>query len=103
MLFFYLILTLLLGSGVAIYIYTTMAYKIYDSQYDIPYRSGFDKQNCQIDRSCWVKYTSNDPIMPKLRPPFIGKNNIQLKSTFVDREMPAVFFTPNYGWNAYAN
>ena len=98
MLFFYLILTLLLGSGVAIYIYTTSAYKIYDSRYDIPYRSGFDKQNCQIDRSCWV---NSDRIKP--RPPFIGQNNILLKSNFIDRELPDVFFSPNYGRNAFPN
>ena len=105
MLLYYFILILLLGSGIAAYIYTAYAYQIYDTRYDIPYRSGFDHQNCQIDRSCWVPYSTapDIPEMPKLRPPFMGSNKICLKSPYVARGMPPVFFQPRYGWNAYAN
>jgi hypothetical protein len=105
MLLFYSILVLLLGSGIAVYVYTNYAYRMYDSQYDIPRHSSFDYQNCQLDRSCWTKFSKDKsvPPMPRLRPPFMGSNKVCLKSPYISVDMPRVFFTPNYGWNAYAN
>ena len=92
MLFYYFIAVLLFTSGIAIFLYRTYAYKINDWLYDIPLRSSFDYQNCQIDRSCWVPYTESIPAMPELRPPHMGLNIVNLNSNYQSIPLPDIFF-----------
>jgi hypothetical protein len=99
MLIYYLILIIIFGSGIGVYLYKNYAYRIYDSQYDIPYRSSFDYLNCQLDGSCLTPFSQDPtvPPMPKLRPPIIGKNRICLKSPYVSIHLPEFFFNKKYG------
>jgi len=93
MLLYYFIAIFILSSGIAIFVYRTLAYKMNDGLYDIPLRSSFDYQNCQIDRSCWVPYTESIPAMPALRPPYIGINSVILQNNYQSIQLPEIFFT----------
>jgi hypothetical protein len=100
MLLYYFILIIILSSGIGVYMYHNYAYNIFDRQYDIPLRSSFNHQNCQLDGSCLTPFSNdpNVPPMPNLRSPFMGRNKICLKSTYVPITLPQMFFTRNYGW-----
>jgi hypothetical protein len=92
MLFYYIIIILILSSGIAMYLSSTYAYKIYDAIYGIPKNSSFDYQNCQIDRSCWVPYTEVVPGMPALRSPYIGVNHVYLQSNYQSIPLPEMYY-----------
>jgi len=104
MLIYYFIFILILSSGMGLYIYHNYAYRIFDSRYDIPVRSSFDYQNCQIDGSCRNAFSKDPsvPPMPNLRPPFMGKNRLCLKSTYVPIQLPKLFFNKNYTSNIFS-
>jgi hypothetical protein len=100
MLIYFFILLVIFSSSIGVYFYKNYAYRNFDSRYDIPFRSSFDHQNCQLDGTCLNKL-SNDPTVPPrptLRPPFLGRNKICLKSPYVAVNLPEIFFTKNYGW-----
>jgi hypothetical protein len=93
----YLYIIILLVSSAAIYIKVVkkpLAY-ITDSIYDYPEKSSFRHQNCQLDKSCWIK---NSDITPLTNSRF-NRNMFYVGNRMKGPAMPKLFFQPKFGSN----
>ena len=99
MLLYVVVILLILSGAVVYYYYQTPAYKVTDRLLGYPDFMGFDRQNCQLDGSCWVKYIDSPEYEPRnsLRPPFKGWNSVHLDSEYKTVDMPTNFFSPEFG------
>jgi len=99
MLLYIIILVLVLTSAIAIVYLQTPIYKVTDKLLGYPDVMGFDKQNCQLDGSCWVKYINSPEYEPRnpLRPPFKGWNSVHLNNEFKTVDTPPIFFSNEFG------
>ena len=106
MLVYFVILVLILSGAIAFYYFQTPVYKIKDKILGYPDVMGFDKQNCQLDGSCWVKYVDSPEYEPRnpLRPPFKGWNSVLVNNEWKMVDMPPQFFdNGSRGWGYYAS
>ena len=99
MLLYVVVLVLILSTAVAIYYFQTPIYKVTDKLLGYPDVMGFDRQNCQLDGSCWVDYVKSPELVPRIpmRPPFKGWNSVHLNSEYKTVDMPNNFFSPDWG------
>ena len=96
MLFYYLLTIFILTSGIFIGLLYTPAYRIFDTKLDYPYKMGFDHQNCQLDKSCWVK--NNSGLMVPLKSPNKNWNSVFVEDTWKQPAgFPASILSNRYG------
>lgn len=69
---------------------------ITDTQYDYPTNAGFIKQNCKIDKTCWIKSDHNNLVIPNTYPK-MSRNYIFILNKFKNIKLPNQYLKSTYG------
>lgn len=94
----YLYIVILLISSFSIYTIKVKKpiFAITDNKYQYPTNASFIKQNCKIDKTCWIKPDHQNDIIKKTYPK-MSRNYIFILNKYKNVKLPNQYFKKTYG------
>lgn len=96
MLYLYIIMFVITGYSVYSLTAKKPIFTIVDKKYQYDTNASFLKQNCKLDKSCWIKPDNINGIINH-RQPKLARNYIFIKDKFKNVKLPTQYLQQTYG------
>jgi len=96
MLYLYIIVILITSYSIYSLKVKKPIFTITDNKYEYQTNAGFIKQNCKIDKTCWIKSDHNNQVIQNTYPK-MSRNYIFILNKFKNIKLPKQYLKSSYG------
>lgn len=96
MLYLYFILLIMTGYSIYSFSVKKPLFTFTDQKYQYQDNAGFTKQNCKLDKTCWIKPDNINGAIP-IENPKLLRNYVFVFNKFKTVELPNQYLKQSYG------